>query len=673
LPVAIPELSPGSPLLQALPEFKALENYGGATIEANIQAATTRFKLYKKAVEDVKAKVSAVNNRPNEILGPNWQVSEAFSAGGSVSEEDITSFRATLTRSSNTELRAAYRAFFGLRQSDAIQGQRDNIARLIDFLRLDNPNISVNEVVESSLGKGIKFVPKTNRNGSGSISSSVADVVVPFKIDNGVITPSVDLSEYRRALSSLDEFRKQNVFPQNLNPKKISLVISATQKDFEAEYFKVSGTERDLSRTQGANIARRADGTAITRSDDLGGTMTNKTSVILINHEFSLAQGGEFGGENSIAETVLHEYGHSVHRSISIAWGDPKSPDNSSYDALRAQKISDYGSNNDQEHFAETFAKYIFTGEATPEFKSFLEEQVGIKKFDLDAAFPAFLRGNAVRDQFVQKMSSTDLGVYTPVVGTYSNPYRNYSEGELAAEAQSIIDTGNYPRVSISLEGTVQDSAGRSAGLFQRSINRNPDGKVWVYHKYFKMFTDAQGDGFGTKFINASFDLYREWGAEYVDVNAALDNGPYMWGIMGFDFTSESDRRIRVELARDYLNVLNEYSTNEQELNGLSSQEAAKKIRASLTSQGLPLPTTEKASISAIVEQLRKNGWIVDAELLQQLKNIVNLPAGTATANMLALIGRDKRRTRDKSTSSVGREIMMYSSWTGRKMLKDIV
>lgn len=667
MPVAIPELAPGSPLLQALPEFKALENYGGATIEANIQAAATRFKLFNKAIDDVKLKVTALNNRPNELLGSDWQVSESFSAGEEISEEDINSFRTTLRQSENAELRSLYRTFLSLKPSEAIGGQPKNISRLIQFLRSDNPNVPVSDMIESGLRRGIKFTPATNRNGSGSTPTPVGDILIPFKVNNGVIEPAVDLNGYREALSALNTFRMQNTFPKGLDPKKISLRISATQADFEADFNKISRTNRNLSGTQGANIALRSDGSPTTRSQDITGNMEDKTSVILINDEFNARTPGEFGGENSVAETVLHEYGHSVHRALGIGWGDPSSTD-SAYDAVRAQRISSYGDNNDQEHFAETFAKYMFTGEATPEFKSFLEEQIGIKKFDLNSAFPEWLRGNTARDKFLEKMNATNLGAYTVAIDTFNNPYANYSTNQLAALAQQTVDTGVYRPATVTFSGKILDSAGRTAGTFTRTLNRESDGRLWVYHNYFAMKEDAQGGGFGTPFIEASFDLYREWGADHVAVTAALTNGPYMWALRGFDFTNTSDRTKRIALAKDMLAVLRNYKENQSDYDNKSSTQAANDIKTSLGSQGVALGSNQ-LSISRIVELLRANGWVVDDELLAELSEISSLPSSKVTANMIANIGRRKKRSADKSSSSVGRILMMVSSWYGKKKL----
>jgi hypothetical protein len=395
--------------------------------------------------------------------------------------------------------------------------------------------------------------------------------------------------------------------------------------------------------------------------------MEGKTSVILINDEFNARTPGEFGGENSVAETVLHEYGHSVHRALGIGWGDPSSTD-PAYDAVRGQRVSNYGDNNDQEHFAETFAKYLFTGEATPEFKSFLEEQVGIKKFDLDAAFPEWLRGNTARDKFLEKMDATNLGAYTVSIDTFNNPYANYTTNQLAALAQEAIDTGQYKPVTMTFTGKVSDAAGRKVGTFTRTLNRESDGTLWVYHNYFEMASDAQGGGFGTPFIEASFDLYRDWGAQYVSVNAALTNGPYMWALRGFDFQNQGDKTKRISYAKDMLAVLRNYKENQSEYDNKSSAQVATDIKASLASQGVPLDGRQ-VSVNSIVEALRANGWIVDDELLAELSNLASLPSSKITANMIANVGRRKKRSADKSSSSVGRLLMMISSWTGRKIL----
>jgi hypothetical protein len=85
--------------------------------------------------------------------------------------------------------------------------------------------------------------------------------------------------------------------------------------------------------------------------------------------------------EEKLEHTIIHEYGHVMMYKY---WGDNDNNLDSGATALnrdyetygvKGQVVSDYGKESASEHFAEAFAKYIVTGDATPEFLNLLRSK----------------------------------------------------------------------------------------------------------------------------------------------------------------------------------------------------------------------------------------------------------------------------------------------------------
>jgi GNAT superfamily N-acetyltransferase len=662
LEVEIPELASDSDLVKAFPELQNLTRYGGATYEANLQAAAMRYRLINDGIDRARIKIRALN-MTSPILGANYDVAsvDAFNAD-SINENDLGALQARITVSPKAR-----------RAAEELKGRQGGIStsdlkKLMTLLRYDDPNKPVEEVIAEALKSGVVMRPA-----SGSISS-VGEVVVPFKIEDGVIAPAIDTTEYKRGLGQLDQFMRNRQAPATFNSKSVRVKIAATQQDFESQVRAISPTDRDYSGTQGITLTVRPDGTEATISDARSG-LTNGSSVILLNHEFAASQKAEFGEGDSIAETLAHEYGHTVHQSMGLDWGysqdelgQAANPKTKEYDELFKQDISGYGANNYREHFAESFASFI-SANPNSEFEKFLEEQAGFKKFDISSFIPDVLRGRNLRDQ-VESLNSKDLGGYSFRLTSFTNPYENKSEADLAQIARRVAETGRHERIVASWKGTIYDSQGRSAGTFTRTLNRESDGTMWIYHDYFKMEDSAQGDGFGRKFISESFDLYKDWGVNRVEVTAALENGPYMWGIMGFDFMSETDRQRKLKLLGKYDKVLNAYNEKYSDIERLSDADASRVIYDHMRDTGTLDPANDMQSeMLYIIRQARNNGWNVDNNFLNELKFLLSLPQSQATAQRIASLGRRNKKTTDKTTSSIGRMIMMEHGWRGRKYL----
>ena len=85
--------------------------------------------------------------------------------------------------------------------------------------------------------------------------------------------------------------------------------------------------------------------------------------------------------EEKLEHTIIHEYGHVMMYKY---WGDNDNNLDTGAIALnrdyetygvKGQVVSNYGKESASEHFAEAFAKYIITGDATPEFLNLLRSK----------------------------------------------------------------------------------------------------------------------------------------------------------------------------------------------------------------------------------------------------------------------------------------------------------
>lgn len=88
--------------------------------------------------------------------------------------------------------------------------------------------------------------------------------------------------------------------------------------------------------------------------------------------------------EDNLRHTVIHEYAHVVMYKY---WGSNVAGDRGEEELIKdynrfairiksgRTKISRYGSKNIAEHFAEAFARYVATGEASPEFRDLLRSK----------------------------------------------------------------------------------------------------------------------------------------------------------------------------------------------------------------------------------------------------------------------------------------------------------
>lgn len=668
----IPELL-DSELVRFLPEFKNLENYGGDTYEANMQLAIARAKLLQNKFKYARNSIRANHDT---ALGLGYEIElDELTLGAA---PDPISVRGLIDLVSNTDIKRALGAYVA--STDGLfltSKQVSDIGFFIDFLRNDNVNKTLDQLVAERLKRGVAYTPKVMG------TSVVGSVSVPFNIDVTTGTTSmpstswaIDMDEYKVGLAKLDQFSNMTSMPGDVDRNSVAVKILATQEDFSSAYNAIALTPRDdLNRTQGVNFVLNS-----ATSRELGAGIARNISgfgsLVLINHELNSNLTPEFGEGSAAAETLFHEIAHTYHHSMGLDWGAPGSenPKSEKYDSVKAESVSRYGDNDAREHFAESLAKYISTEQASQEFLDYLKDVVGVTDLR-DQLPPDFFYGDNFKDIYVDYINSQLQG--SGLTFTMST-----QDATLANEAAAIqrISQGRGMSATVSVNGQFYE--GRTpVGNINRVLTIDVDGKIKVKHDYFALDESVQGTGLGGKITRGLDGLYRDLGVSEVRVNAALSNGPYMWAMHGFEFENSSARELRQRnVATMWLPIMKELGNNKAKYAGKTPEEIKAlfptdlKNSASLYSYKNSNSGRDQwpsdVTLMSILQQADRFGWDIDNNLINELQSIADAQGSELTANMIARVGQANRRTKDKTTSSVGRMIMMSSgSWNGVKKL----
>jgi hypothetical protein len=615
------------------------------------------------------------------LLGESYQLDKnSISLGKEIPASSITTLKNAVYDSVDdiTLARAAQKVAGAQNRSSAFYDEKieKSLEFFVQFLREDDPNLTINETVDRILEQGVKFTPSR----SSEDISPFGSIRVPFKVTrteenkNGFVTPSVDMSPYRASIGVLKHFYSNNLTPTTLRPEKTSLVISETSELAAAEYTRVTGlVKKDgFSGVQGVNVATNTYGNVVPMTkeneslDLVASTVTNNT--IIINDESASKTPSTFQID-PVTETVLHEYGHTVEsNTLGVTWGWSANSKTEAYAEAKAKKVSEYGENNIREHFAESFARYLGSGEASKEYKDFLENQVGIKELNIDTLVPKAFQNDTFVDGLEKYLNeSTDLGGYTVKFTSKSNNTKDVNPRTLL----NIKGSSSHLGIAIGWEGNVYDSQGRSTGGagLSRTLKVDPTtGEIVVKHLQFKLGDSVQGLGLGHRITTATIEYYKSLGVDKITTSAAATdgypNGAYMWALEGFDFEDPSERDMYHNRTKIAYAGLSEYAADRERYDSMDFEEASREIARKTNS--------DQAALMQLITELRRSGWVISNDLLNQLKSVADKSGVEITPKLIAEIGRGNKKEKGKDFSTLGRHIMVKTKtgWSAVMELK---
>jgi hypothetical protein len=222
-------------------------------------------------------------------------------------------------------------------------------------------------------------------------ASAVRDITYPGQLVGDSYRPVGDRRNYEVAISAIQLLNSyvddgEINIPPTIDLDSIPMEFISDPDKFVRVYRSVSPNKKETEKqikteVLGSNSARPKNSKTVNSQS----TMQEMKSNIIFNLPAIDAKMSEFGAD-SIAETIFHEFAHTLHRGLGIGFGGSKNAIytagrelNARYRAAKAEFVTDYGAKSIAEHFSETFAKYIITGKAGPEWTAFMKN-VGILK-----------------------------------------------------------------------------------------------------------------------------------------------------------------------------------------------------------------------------------------------------------------------------------------------------
>lgn len=252
--------------------------------------------------------------------------------------------------------------------------QLNNLVRLSFY----SAQLSVHGSDEKILASNVALLSFVNS------SSVLPRISIPHRRSDSGLVSSVSqeaIDGYKQGIDNLDDYFKDNPLPSNLSPEKLKVVIQDTPEKF-ARYYKVfspKGKSEEFIKTRilGFNAI---DPSSIAEARNVTDFASLSNTIGLNPQLQGLSTSPATFGGNKYAETITHEFAHTLHRSISLYFGSGglagEFEFNKDYRAIKRQFVSEYGKDSFMEHFSEAFSKYVTTGEATPQFKQFLQKYI---------------------------------------------------------------------------------------------------------------------------------------------------------------------------------------------------------------------------------------------------------------------------------------------------------
>lgn len=268
-----------------------------------------------------------------------------------------------------------------------------DLADILNYV-INFEGMTTEEAVIAALKKdGIRYSNKNN------IAVKSVDLPIIFENEDSkelpdpktarLVTTPKETKDILAAMGKINAFfESEGSLPGTLDPNAISIRVVPNQNAFDNLYnlLDITETGRIKSRatTFGANIPNLVE---LPVEEYLAGRIPltdnrDLSSNIILNLKFlrEYADKTKFESGSRIQETLIHEFGHTLHRSFGLSWGRKKTVSSlGEYYSVFKQFVSDYGTTSPKEHFSDSFSQYLLTGDSPQGWKAFMKSQ-GILK-----------------------------------------------------------------------------------------------------------------------------------------------------------------------------------------------------------------------------------------------------------------------------------------------------
>lgn len=706
----------------ALPGFiDAINIFEGDTLEDKLRNAV-QYKRgflnnYTTFHEELISPSGGNRNPAEYVMSSNGFTSrpEDFSAPNSLEEEvflDIDRIKAHFYSIQNVLSSEELRGGLGRILNVSPDFSRD--VRLLAGLRAlagteavrNNPNDSRAAAREALGGRGVPFV---SRSFSSTNRTMAQRLISKITLPETMVETSENLEMVNDGLERLTGFFKGKSLPSNL--KNTEIIFTKDGKE-TAELFYKLHPNADKDRYSPERIEQSLGFNAASDPNAPDGDRT-----VVINPEAiqNIGSRTDNFGATPAEATLVHEYAHGLKKSISNNWGADGDEATEAYRPIwdNEKDISEYANESIQEHFAENFARYVLTGEASDAFKEYLDETAGIRELNTrDFTHPTMGPSEELEQQLNQVLNSNPD---SPVSFSLNITNPSYSVEDI----EEILQRGDTPTRSNSRGVVIEvvPKDGSATGTIRTTFNFVPasatsDGKAKfnIDAALFELPKALQAQGIADGVVLGMGEYVTALGGGRVLFTAGLGNGPYAWAMKNSLFSSSYDIDKYRSIAKRYLPLAEWWSNNQDSFSSLTDYE---KTLAVNSIYGNRLTPEESASfpdgiLDKVIEYSMmvnsrassgelevedgyrflaaalQNGWNLSVRDIRSLLNVIAKPNEEIVPKDFAQIGRDSKVEEAPSLgfgsliwdiarkggkiipSSLGRIIMMTGGgWSG--------